>query len=72
MRVYRINLYPADSPGRGKPLHYLGEVEDHQRADDVMHQAMMDHPNLVAHHCSLIFRGEGDDSWPMLMQGLVH
>lgn len=73
MRTYRVALYQAGTiPGDVEPLYYMGEVESHQRGDDVMHQAMMAHPDMVAHHCSLVIRGKSPCSWPALAQGTVH
>lgn len=72
MRTYRVTLkQPGTEPG-SKTLTFIGEVEEHQRADDVMHQAMMAHPDMVATHCKLVSRSKPEVEWPMLAQGIVH
>lgn len=71
MRTYRVTLLRAGEEADGEPLYYMGEVESHQRGDDVMHQAMLAHPDMVAHTCSLVVRGSANSDWPMLAQGTV-
>ena len=72
MRTYRVTLYRAGEEPIGQPLHYIGEVESHQRGDDVVHQAMLAHPDMVVHHCTLVVRGKSPCSWPTLAQGTLH
>jgi hypothetical protein len=72
MRTYRVTLFRAGEERTGQPLHYLGEVESHQRGDDVIHQAMMAHPDLVPLTCTLVVRGKLCARWPTLAQGTLH
>lgn len=73
MRVYRVTLLLDGDikprPGR-KPIYFVSQVEEHQRADDAMHQAMMNHPGWVAHHCKLLYRGTPED-WAATSHGTV-
>lgn len=72
MRTYRVTLQQQGAKQGSKTLSFIGEVEEHQRADDAMHAAMMAHPDMVATHAKLVSRGKPEGSWPMLAQGIVH
>lgn len=71
MRTYRVTLYRAGEESSEKPIYYMGEVEGGQRGDDVMHKAMVAHPDMRAHHCTLVARGDDCGKWSMLAQGMV-
>ena len=71
MRTYRVTLFRAGEEATGQPLHYMGEVESHQRGDYVLYRAMLAHPDRVAHHCALVSRNSVNSGWPMLALGTV-
>lgn len=71
MRTYRITMYRPGTCPKAKPVYYLGEVEDHQRADDLIHQAVMAYPDLKVHTASLVARGKPHEGWPTLAQGIL-
>lgn len=67
-----MTLQQAGAKKGSKTLSFIGEVEEHQRADDAMHAAMVAHPDMVATNVRLVSRGQFDSCWPVLAQGIVH
>lgn len=71
MRTYRVTLYRPCDTAYADPRYFIGEVEDHQRGDDAMHEAMLAHPGMRAHHCSLVSREKAAPGWPALACGTL-
>ncbi|MNI91947.1 hypothetical protein D3C73_1496730 [compost metagenome] len=71
MRTYRVTLYRTGAAADDEPIYYMGEVEDPQRGDDVVQQAMLAHPDTSPQQCTLVMRGKGPCHWPALAQGTL-